>query len=56
MNNQPDWWLIHMGEIMALLCVLVFAGMFLFIYYTEKHDQEERDAKLKAQAETKKKE
>ena len=41
---HPDdvpFWLKHIGAIMAGVTVLMFAGMFTFIYFTEKSDKEQ---------------
>jgi hypothetical protein len=44
LQMHPDdvpFWLKHIGAIMAGVTVLMFAGMFTFIYFTEKSDKEQ---------------
>ena len=46
-GNPPPWWLIHLGEMLAVFVMLVLGGMLAFIIYTEKSEREERESKYK---------
>ena len=46
-GNPPPWWLIHLGEMLAMFVMLVLGGMLAFIIYAEKSEREERENKYK---------